>query len=217
MPLRALMLAVAAGYLIGAIPTGVIVGKLYRGVDVRQYGSRRTGATNVLRTLGPGASAVVLSVDLAKGAAVVLVARLLLGGIEPAWWSHVGEVLAALCALAGHNWPVYIGFRGGRGVAVAGGSMFALLPTAAAIALAVGLLVMALSRFVSLGSLAATMVAALLIVLWVIVGSAPPPYLIFSVVASAVIFLQHRDNIERLRAGTERKLGQQESASSPFH
>lgn len=202
-----LMLVVVFAYLLGALPSGIVVGKLYRGIDVRQYGSRRTGATNVLRTLGPGASAIVLVADVAKGAIAVLVARWVLGQTLP-WAADVGAVLASLAALAGHNWPVYVGFRGGRGVAVAAGSMAVLLPIATVVALAVGFAVIATSRLVSLGSLAATLIGAAVIVSWVALQLAPPPYLLFGGVACAVIFFQHRDNIARLRTGTERRLGQ---------
>ncbi len=202
------LFVITAGYLIGAIPSGLIVGKLYRGVDVRQYGSQRTGATNVLRTLGPGASAVVLLADALKGAVVVLIARLLLAHLQPFWVGPLGEVLAALAAMVGHNWPVYIGFRGGRGVAVSVGSMAVLVPLASVVGVLVGVAVIALSRFVSLGSVVGTIIAALFIIGWVALGLAPQSYVLFSVVAGSVIVLQHRDNIGRLLAGTERKLGQ---------
>lgn len=213
-PLVPLCAVVLAGYLLGSVPTGLIVGKLYRGIDVREYGSGRTGATNVLRTLGPGASALVLAGDAAKGVLAVLAARAVLERMGLPWWPDIGAVLASLAALAGHNWPAFFGFRGGRGVAVAAGSMAVLIPPVFVVAAVVGVAVIALSRFVSLGSVVATVIAILLIISFVLVGKYPAPDVLFSLVAGGVILLQHRDNIERLRTGTERKLGQHETLGS---
>lgn len=210
-PVAPLCAVVLAGYLLGSLPTGLIVGKLYRGIDVRDYGSGRTGATNVLRTLGPGASVVVLFGDAAKGALAVILARTVLDGTGLPWWPDIAAVLASLAALAGHNWPAFVGFRGGRGVAVAAGSMAVLIPPVFVVAAIVGVAVIALSRFVSLGSVVATVIAVLLIISFVAAGRYPAPDVLFSLVAGGVILLQHRDNIDRLRAGTERKLGQHEA------
>ena len=202
-----LIAALLAGYLLGAIPVGVLVGKLYRGVDVRQYGSHRTGATNVLRTLGPGAAACVAAGDVAKGAVAVLLAHLIVPGAGTAL--HSAEVAAGLAALAGHNWSIFARWTGGRGVLVSGGALLVMFPLAVLVCLAGGALVIGLSRLVSLGSLVATVIAALCILMFVAIGTTPRPYAAFAVIGAAVIIVQHRDNIERLRAGTERKLGQQ--------
>jgi acyl phosphate:glycerol-3-phosphate acyltransferase len=180
-------------------------------VDVRQYGSQRTGATNVLRTLGPGASAVVLVADALKGIAVVLIARVVCGSTELSSLRDLAASLAALAALAGHNWPVYVGFRGGRGVAVGIGSMIALLPVAALIGIIAAMTLIAATRIVSLGSVAGAIFSAALFVVWTIVWHAPTAYLLFAFIGAATIVLQHRDNIERLRNGTERRLGQREA------
>ena len=211
-PIVVLAAVVVAGYMLGSVPSGLILGKLHRGIDIRDFGSGRTGATNVLRTLGPVASAVVLFSDAAKGALAVILARTVLEQMGLPWWPDVGAVLASLAALAGHNWPAFIGFRGGRGVAVAAGSMAVLVPLVFVAAAIVGVLVIFLSRFVSLGSVVATIIAALLIVSFVVAGAYPAPDVVFSLVAGSVILIQHRDNIERLRTGTERKLGQRERA-----
>ncbi|MGI8914151.1 MAG: glycerol-3-phosphate 1-O-acyltransferase PlsY [Chloroflexota bacterium] len=199
--------AIVAGYLLGSIPFGGLVGRLYKGVDIRRYGSGRTGATNVLRTLGPGAAACVVVGDLAKGACAVLAAKLLLeGGAVNAL--HIAEAGAGLAAIAGHNWSIFLQLSGGRGVLVAAGALLVLFPPAMVLCVAAGGVVIALSRFVSLGSLVGVVIAALAILTFVAIGQEPRPYAAFAIIGATVIILQHRDNIERLRAGTERKLGQ---------
>ena len=199
--------AIVAGYLLGSIPFGALVGRLYRGVDIRRYGSGRTGATNVLRTLGPGAAACVAVGDVAKGACAVLVVQLLVGsGDQTAL--HIAEAGAGLAAIAGHNWSIFMQLSGGRGVLVAAGALLVLVPPVMVLCVLVGGIVIALSRFVSLGSLVGVIIAALAILTFVVLGQSPRPYAAFAIVGAVVIILQHRDNIERLRAGTERKLGQ---------
>lgn len=202
-----LVIAVLAGYLLGSIPFGALVGRLYKGVDIRRYGSGRTGATNVLRTLGPGAAACVAFGDVAKGASAILIAHLLMHA-GPISWQHVAEALTGLAAIGGHNWSIFMRWTGGRGVLVAGGALLVLFPPALLICALVGLAVIALSRLVSLGSLVAVVVAALAILAFIVLGMEPRPYAAFAIVGAAVIILQHRDNIERLRTGRERKLGQ---------
>jgi acyl phosphate:glycerol-3-phosphate acyltransferase len=199
--------AVIAGYVLGSIPFGALVGQVYKGVDIRRYGSGRTGATNVLRTLGPGAAACVVVGDIAKGACAVLLAKLLLGSGD-VMALHIAETGAGLAAIAGHNWSAFMQLRGGRGVLVAGGALLVLFPPAMVVCVIVGGVVIALSRFVSLGSLVGVVIAALAILTFVALGQEPRPYAAFAIIGAAVIILQHRDNIERLRAGTERKLGQ---------
>ncbi len=205
-----LMLATVAGYVLGAIPVGMLVGYFYRRIDVREHGSRRTGATNVLRTLGPGAAAFVAAGDLTKGALAVVIARMVFWG-QPAMDLHVAEVMAALAALAGHNWSIFISWKGGRGVLVSAGAVLMLFPPSVIICAVIGLLVIALSRFVSLGSLVGAVLTAVLLLASVTFGIEPRPYAAYAVIGALVIVIQHRDNIERLRAGKERKLGQVEA------
>ncbi len=206
--------ALVAGYLLGAVPVGLLVGRFYRRVDVRNYGSRRTGATNVLRTLGPGAAVCVALGDVLKGALAVLVARQLFLA-EPVTALHVAEVLAGLGALAGHNWSVFIRWSGGRGVLVSAGAVLVMFPPVIPACGLAALAVIALSRFVSLGSLVAVVLTALSILTFVALGVEPRPYAAFAIIGATVIILQHRDNIERLLAGTERKLGQSEPLRPP--
>ena len=206
-----LVAALIAAYLLGAVPVGWLISRLYRGIDVRQFGSRRTGATNVLRTLGPGAAAGVVIGDVAKGALAIVAARLILAG-APANAVHIAEAVAALGALAGHNWSVFIHWTGGRGVLVSTGAVLMLFPPAIPICAAITFAVIALSRLVSLGSLVGVVLTASSVIAVVALGREPWPYAVFAIVGAIVIIVQHRDNIERLLAGTERKLGQPEPA-----
>lgn len=200
----ALAAAAVVGYLLGAIPSGVLVGRI-RGVDPRTGGSGRTGATNALRTLGIGPAAAVLVLDVAKGAAAAIIGAWIAGngGAAPTWGAALGGVAATL----GHVRSIFIGFTGGRGVATGGGALLVLVPIAVLVATAVMLVVVAVTRYVSLGSLigasAATLTAAVLFV----VGWVGLEALVASALIDAVVTYAHLDNIQRLASGTERRLG----------
>ena len=221
-PLRFLG-ALIAGYLLGSIPTGVIVSRIARGADPRQQGSGKTGATNILRTLGPGAAAVVVLVDLLKGVAAVLLVRYLIFGAIP----HPGlsdqvwgllrdsaEALAAIAALLGHNYSVFIGFKGGRGVLTGTGAMITMSPLAFVFAAFSGIPAVYLTRYVSLGSILGAIMAGASEVFLTLTGRDSWPHCAFIVVASAVVVIAHKDNIQRLRAGVERKLGEKATDAS---
>ena len=195
----ALLLIAAAGYLIGSIPNGYLIGRVL-GVDPRTRGSGKTGASNVLRTMGPKASAAVLLCDMAKGAAAVALARLFFRDVLEA------QVVAGVAAIIGHVLPVFIGFRGGRGVATALGAMLVISPLVGLVALISGLLIIARSKIASLGSLLGTGLALAVIAVLVASRLEPPLALVYCVLASLILALTHRDNIQRLLAGTERKL-----------
>lgn len=201
-------LAVIIGYLLGAIPFGLIIGRMARGIDLREYGSHRTGATNALRTLGLRAAALVFILDVAKGVAAVLVARALLGTDPLAEWAAAA---AGLAAIVGHNWSVFIRFTGGRGVATSTGAMAAMSPwTIAIVAPAVFLLIWR-TRYVSLGSITGGLLAPVVTaVLWLF-DLATVPAIAYAVAAGLLVTAAHADNIARLRAGTERKIGQREA------
>lgn len=204
MPVLGLVLAAAGGYLLGAIPSGVIVGRL-RGIDPRSRGSGRTGATNAMRTLGTGLAVVVLVADLLKGAAAVVLGAWLAGQLDAseAW----GAALAGVGAVVGHVRSVFIGFAGGRGVATGGGAMLVLAPPAVLAALPVVLVVIWSTRYVSLGSiLGAATIAVVTAGLWMtdVVGVATA---VAGILIAATVVAAHADNIERLRAGTERRVG----------
>jgi acyl phosphate:glycerol-3-phosphate acyltransferase len=196
--------AALIGYLIGAVPSGVIIGRL-RGVDPRAAGSGRTGTTNALRTLGPGLATVVFLLDVAKGGAAVLagglVARTL--GADEAWPSG----LAGVAAVAGHVRSVFIGFGGGRGVATGGGAMLVLAPLALLAALPVFAVLVWRTRYVSLGSIGAAVALPLGVALLYSLGRAGMGSVVAGALIGAAVVVAHADNIERLRAGTERKLG----------
>jgi glycerol-3-phosphate acyltransferase PlsY len=197
------------GYLVGALPTGVVVARLWGGVDLTTVGSKRTGATNVLRTLGPAAAAAVFVGDFAKGALAVLLASALTAGDL---WAMAG---AGLAAVIGHAYSPFIGFKGGRGVATGLGALAVLSPAAAVLAVLAGAVAIALTRYVSLGSILGTLTAAVVLIVWALSGGHHPAYVLFGLSVSAFILFAHRDNIGRLLHGTERRLGQRAEVQSP--
>jgi acyl phosphate:glycerol-3-phosphate acyltransferase len=205
-------IAIAAliGYLLGAIPVGLIVGRITRGIDIRQYGSRRTGATNALRTLGTRAAAVVFVLDVAKGVAAVLVARALFADDPLVEWAAAA---AGLAAVIGHTRSVFIGFAGGRGVATSSGAIGALAPLALLLLAPLVMIIIWRSRFVSLGSISGSLLSPVVIAALALVGLAPPPAIGCALGAGLLITAAHADNISRLRAGTERRLGQREETA----
>jgi len=186
-------------YLAGSIPVGSLVARYSGGTDPRTVGSGRTGGTNALRTLGRGRAAIVVIGDLLKGALPVVLARFVTA--DP-----LVEVLCGASAVAGAIWSVFAGFRSGRGVATGVGTMLVIQPVAVLLATPVFIGVILLTRYVSLGSLvgSAAMVPAMLLVLLVVPGT-PLPYVLYSAVGAALIWLAHADNIARLLHGTERK------------
>jgi len=191
-----------AVYLIGAIPVGVLVARAAGGVDIRRHGSGNIGATNVLRTLGPAAGAITLLGDVVKGYAAVSLAR----SLDPApAWAAAGAVLA----IVGNCWPVFLGFRGGKGMATGCGAFLALAPLATAPAAVVWVIVTLTFRYVSLAS----MLACLGLPIGVALLRYPWPSAIAAVLAGAIIVARHRANIMRLLQGTEARLG--ERAAQP--
>jgi glycerol-3-phosphate acyltransferase PlsY len=203
-PAVGLVLAALAGYLIGAIPSGVIVGRL-RGVDPRHGGSGRTGATNALRTLGTTLAAVVALADLLKGVAAVLLGGLVASslGATDAW----GAALGGVAAVVGHVRSVFIGFSGGRGVATGAGAMLVLAPPAVLVAVPVMAIAVWRTRYVSLGSILAVLTVVAVAMTLLALGVAGLAAIVAAVLIGAVVVAAHADNIERLRTGTERRLG----------
>ena len=192
--------AVLIGYLLGSIPVGYVMGRLY-GIDVRTVGSGKTGGTNLARVVGWPKTIPVAIGDPAKAALAILIARWLTG-------SEVVAVLAALAAMAGHLWPVYIGFRGGRGVGPVVGALLVFSPLVGGVSIIAGFLIAVLSRYVSLGSICGSALVILLSVAAYLTGNESIPHLFFTIVAATTIIVLHHDNIKRLLAGTERKLGE---------
>jgi glycerol-3-phosphate acyltransferase PlsY len=210
-PLGAALL-VAIGYLIGAVPVGLIVGRLVAGIDLRRHGSRRIGATNALRTLGARWAVLVFALDVAKGLGAVLLARALYQAGPPGSPEWVAAA-AGVAAVAGHNWSLFIGFTGGRGVATAAGGLGAVAPLGLAIVVPVVALVVWRTRFVSLGSLTAVALAVLLTAAFAVTGLGSLAAVGYALAAGGLVWIAHRDNIERLRAGTERRIGDREQVA----
>lgn len=187
-------------YLFGSIPWGYFFLYWRRGLDIRDYGSGRIGVSNVLRTGGGRVAALVLLLDLSKSVVMVLLARVLIG-------TTTAEVWVGLLALMGHNWPVFLKFRGGRGIVTGLGGLSVMAPIAAAIAAVAFIPITLISRYLSLGSITAVVVACLSLLALTLVGVYSSTYAWYGFGAGAIIIWQHRDNIQRLLRGTERRLG----------
>jgi glycerol-3-phosphate acyltransferase PlsY len=203
---------VALGYLLGSIPCGVIVAKRFAHLNVLELGSRSTGTTNVLRTAGRKAAVIVFTADLLKGVLAVVFARIIMGisyvevgifGFGPPF----GLVLAALAAVVGHNWSVFLKFRGGRGVTTFFGGMAALSPIAALLGGELFVISAVTTRFVSLASLVAVVGTYTAMILLTVLNHWPLEFLLYALVGAVVIIVMHRGNITRLLAGNERRLG----------
>jgi len=192
-------LSLVASYLLGGIPFGLLFVKAFKGVDIRKVGSGNIGMANVWRVAGPGLAALVLAFDAGKGAASVLLGRWL--------WEGRGDLGAALCGLSailGHSFSPFLKFRGGRGVATSWGVVLSLCWWAGLFAFGVWGVVVALTRYASVGSMAA---AASLPVIF-LATKMPTPYLAFGLFIAVVVILRHIPNIKRLFRGEELKLGQ---------
>jgi len=194
--------ACVLSYLIGAIPVGYLVARLTGGTDIRRVGSGNIGATNVLRTLGVLPAIATLAGDIAKGYLAVAAARAI--GTAP-WSAAAGAVLV----IVGNCWPVFLGFRGGKGVATGFGAFLALAPLATAPTALVWLVVTASFRYVSLASVA----ACLCLPIGVAVLGYPRVSIAAAVIAAAIIIFRHRQNLRRLADGSEPRLGQRASAT----
>ena len=198
-------------YLLGAVSFGYIAGRVLRGIDIRNYGSGNVGATNVLRTLGKGPGIVVLLLDMAKGVIAVTVVPWAFLKINGGFLPISIELLKILCgvsAVAGHIWTVFLRFKGGKGVATTVGVFFGLTWISMLIAMAIFLIVVGVTRYISAGSIALgiTLLAANLLLRY------PPEYVILSGVVALLIIYTHRSNIRRLMSGTENKLGKKAEA-----
>ncbi len=196
--LRQIALVLAASYLIGSIPTGYIIVKLFTGQDIRTVGSGSTGATNVKRVMGKKWFFVVMLLDALKGALLVVLTALFgadfAGGLLP--------VLAAICVILGHSKSVFLNFTGGKSVASGVGTLLALDWQAGLIIAAVWGVVTWVSRYVSLGSVVALALSPL--IMWFL--NAPPAYIVYAVIAAIYVIYLHRENIKRLKEGTENKV-----------
>lgn len=197
------MFAVILGYLAGSVPFAYLLARR-AGIDVRAVGSRNVGAANVMRSTGTGRAVAVMALDVAKGAAAVALANITSSGVAlPA--------ATGAAAVIGHIYPVWLRFHGGKGVAVAAGVFAILTPVATAVAAALFLLTVWMTRYISLGSIAAT--AVLPPIAWL--AGAPLAVVVAAMGSAALILFRHRTNLRRLRAGTERRLGRDRSGPAP--
>ena len=196
MPFLVLLL----GYLLGSLPSGYLAGRWYKGIDLRTCGSGSTGATNVLRNVGKGQALVVFLVDVAKGAAAVLLANALTQNNPLNDWI---QVLAGLAALAGHIWPVWLGFKGGKAVATGFGMFLGLAWPVGLACFGVFMAVFSVSRIVSLASV----IAALSLPLLMVAGSDSTANVVVALVALLLVLWRHRSNLQRLINGSEPQVG----------
>ena len=196
------MLVVIIAYLIGSIPFGYLIVRATGGGDVRETGSGATGATNVSRRAGKAAGILTLILDALKGAMAVLIAQLILKGDNTDWLIAA----VAIAVIVGHVFPIWLGFRGGKGVATGVGAFLALVPLAVACAALIFVIVVGLTKYVSLGSILAA--ASIPLFVWMFVESEiqRPPFLTAAVVGALLIVLAHRGNIARLWRGTESRI-----------
>lgn len=183
-------------YFLGNFATSYIVSMRSAKIDIRQHGSGNAGATNVLRVLGAKAAAVTFIGDALKGVLAVLLGRYLGGSY--------GAILAGLFVVIGHNWPILLRFKGGKGIATTIGTMLAMNPLVVLIVFAIGVVILAATRYVSLASI----VGMIILPITMILLKQPPEYIIFSVILALLAVYRHRTNIGRLMKGTESKLGQ---------
>ncbi len=216
MPLTSLLIA-AAAYLLGSIPTGYLLVRLFRHQDIRAVGSGNIGATNVLRAGGTGLGAITFLLDMLKGCAAVWLGALIWTGlvlvvhVVPTTPLRDFEALAALCAVLGHMFPVWLRFRGGKGVATGFGVFLVAAPWAALASISVFLVVLALSRYVSLASILGS--ASFPVFAWLLVrGARPAFFTAVEVTVALLVILKHHQNIRRLFAGTESRFGAKQLA-----
>ncbi|MFQ6040443.1 MAG: glycerol-3-phosphate 1-O-acyltransferase PlsY [Candidatus Poribacteria bacterium] len=205
-PLAIYIIPILLSYLVGAIPFGYIIGRLWKGIDIREYGSGNIGFTNVLRAIGTVPGFIVMLLDIGKGvAAVAGIAKLGAANLT------ILPVLCGVASIIGHNWTIYLNFKGGKGIDTTIGVFIALEPIATVISLVVWVIAVAITRYVSLGSI--LFVICLPIAIWAInlVGTQNiTAILAAAIVATVFAIYKHRSNIARLLNGTERKIGQKE-------
>jgi glycerol-3-phosphate acyltransferase PlsY len=188
------LMVIPLGYALGSVPFALLLGRWLAGVDLRRTGSGNMGAANAFRTTGPAVGLAILSLDVAKGAATVLLARRVAGGAAPA--------VAGVAAVLGHIYPVWLGFRGGKGVATACGVFLVLVPPATAVAALTFLITMIWTRYVSVGSVVGTVLVGPIAYLM----SAPVSVVISALVTAGVIVGRHRENLRRVLAGVEHRI-----------
>ncbi len=197
--------AVIAGivaYLLGSINSSILVGKLFGVTDIRQHGSGNAGTTNTLRTIGAKAAALVFVGDILKGVVAVLLARLIAFLLQVD--NSIAVLAAAFLVVLGHNYPLYFGFKGGKGIATSAAVILMIDPLIGICVFVFAILVMLITRYVSVGSIAAAVAFPTAVAIW---HHDNIPYLVFAIAIGLLAILRHKENIKRLIKGTESKLG----------
>jgi len=214
MEIEKLIIIAFISYLLGAIPFGLIISRFMGKIDITKHGSGNIGTANVARTVGAKAGSIVMVLDLAKAIVSVLIANIIIGndlillaGFPDNLQGQVAQVLAAILAMVGHNWSIFMKFRGGKGVTAYEGGWLVIYPGLALFGGAIFIITVFFTRYVSLGSILGSLGLFLLHIVLTLLFSFPPVYLIFSFLGAVLIIYQHRENIQRLRAGTERRFG----------
>jgi glycerol-3-phosphate acyltransferase PlsY len=214
------------GYLLGSLPFGVIISRLLGKTDVRNVGSGKTGMTNVMRVTGKKGAALSLICDLGKGALSVYLARLIFNSVDisgyPVMTIYFAQVVAALGAIAGHSWSIFLKFRGGRGVNTFLGGLMAMFWPAAIAGGLIVIIIGLITKYVSLGSITGAVVSFIMLIIlycWDIEVLNLYPhfaYVVYTMIGAIFIYAMHRDNIRRLVTGRERKLGEKtETENTP--
>lgn len=189
-------LAAILAYLIGSFNSAYFFTNFIKKTDIRKYGSGNAGATNVMRVLGFKVAFFVFLSDVLKGVLAVLLGRLIAG--------NIGGYVGGIAVVVGHNWPVFLGFKGGKGVATSFGAIMTISPVIAVLSLIIGIAVISISKYVSLGSI----IGAFTFLIFNIIYYSSLNMLIFAILLTAMVVFQHRANIKRLLNGTESKFGQ---------
>ncbi len=203
MPTFWMLVGLAIAYLLGSVPSGYWLCKALKGVDIRTQGSGNIGATNVKRVFGPGLGNAVLILDMSKGLAAVFLGAWIFYAPEGPMSLDLYKIACAVAAVCGHNWPVFLGFKGGKGVATSAGALIGLAPLLFAISLAVWVAAAKFSRYVSVASMSAALAFCLLTFL----GNYSAEMRIFAMIMAGMLVLRHKANIARLMNGTEPKMG----------
>ncbi|MTI47763.1 MAG: glycerol-3-phosphate 1-O-acyltransferase PlsY [Firmicutes bacterium] len=192
------IIIILIGYLLGSFASSFFLGKIFKKIDIREHGSGNAGATNALRVFGAKLAAITFILDILKGVVAVIIGRYILG--------ESGALIAGVSAVIGHNWPVLLGFKGGKGVATTIAIVMAIEPIIAIISVLIGLIVIIRSKYVSLGSI--TGMAVLPIVSLIIIRPFDIKFFVFALVLGLMSIYRHRSNIKRLLKGNESKIGQ---------
>jgi glycerol-3-phosphate acyltransferase PlsY len=207
----AILIIVVASYFLGSIPVGYVLVRVFRKQDIRSVGSGNIGATNVLRSGGKGLGAATFLLDMLKGCTAVYLGGVLCALLAPDAGLRNMQALAALCAVLGHMFPVWLGFKGGKGVATGFGVFLVAAPWAALAAITVFAIVLALSKYVSLASIVGS--ASFPLFAWILArGDRPPFFIAVQAAVAALIILKHYQNVGRLMAGTESRFSKRRPA-----